>query len=86
MSLTVNDISRLDVQTILAATKGCLTVPSYVRRAKDRLTRFILDNMSPELSINLEAFLATQDSSQSQHMSQLKCKCQDVSTPSRKTT
>ena len=85
MSLSVDEISRLDVQTILAATKGRLVVPFHFRRIKSRLTQFVSENLTPELSDILLASLAERDSRQAKLSSQAKRKRQDVQTPSRKT-
>ena len=84
MSPTLDEISRLDVQAILSATKGCLKVPSHVRRLKDGLTRFLIDNMSPELSANLGALLAARDNGQTGSSSGQKRRRQEVDPPPRK--
>ena len=78
MSPTLDDVTRLDVQAILSATKGCLSVPSHVRRSKDRLTHFVVDNMSPELSGKLEALLVARDNSQTGRSSRQKRRRQEA--------
>ena len=84
MSPTLDDVSRLDVQAILSATKGCLSVPSHVRRLKDTLTHFVIDNMSPELSANIGALLAARDNGRTGRSSQQKRRRQEVDPPPRK--
>ena len=84
MNFTVDDVSRLDIRAILAAARGHLTVPAHVRRPKSVLTRFVVDNMSPELSVSLGASLTAQDGNRAGRTSKLKRRRKEVDIPSRK--